>query len=136
MRNLLRITLLALALTACGGDGGTTPTTTVKADPTPEDAVAAAKLKWAQFRGYYYCELAYPRVCDDLPVAYVLPREGSDPMRIVYFNNQDRASTWAIFDYATWDPDTGDLALVGHFQWRAFAGSLDRQGQPMWGIPE
>lgn len=139
MRNLIRITFAALLFTgACGGDdGGKKPgTTTVEEEPKPSDAVAAIKLSHEEFRTYYYCELSYPRVCDELPAAYVLPREGSDPMRIVFFNNQDRASTWAMFEYVTWDPDTDEIKVLGHFQWRLFAGNLDREGTPMWGIPE
>ena len=126
----------ALGLGACGGDTKSSGGTTVVAPPKPEDAVAAAKLKWEKFRPYYYCELTYPKVCNDLPVAYVLPREGSEPMRLVFFNNQDRKSTIQQFDYVTWDPDTGELTSLGEFQWWEYAGSVERKGKAMWGVPE
>ncbi len=134
----LRAILLAAAVIAgaCGGSTKKSSGTTVQAPPKPEDAVAAAKLEWVRFREYYYCDLTYPKVCNDLPVAYVLPREGSEPMRVVFFNNQDRNSTAAIFDYVTWDPDTDQATYLGEFQWQEIQGSLQRKGKAMWGIPE
>ena len=131
--------MLGLALgVGCGGneDAAAKPHTTVVKTLTPREAVAELKLQMENFRPYYYCEQTYPQKCDDLPTAYVLPREGSEPYRVVFSNNQDRDSTWVVFDYVTVDAETKEIVVAGQFQWFSALGPLETKGKALWGVPQ
>lgn len=138
MIRVLCSSILGLALVAGCGDGGDgrPPQTTVVKTLTPREAVAELKLQMESFRTYYYCEQTYPQVCDTLPMAYVLPREGSEPYRVVFFSNQDRVSTWVVFDYVTVDAETKEIAIAGQFQWFIGSGTLETKGKAFWGVPQ
>lgn len=138
-------TLLAAALvllSACGEEAKK-PATVITVEPTPRDAVAEVKLQLEDFRTYYYCDLSYPKTCDDLPTAYVLERAEGEPFRIVFFNNQDMDSTFAVFDYVTIDMESDavpkPITVEGQFQWcnncSATAGYVEK-GTAMWGVPK
>lgn len=137
-KRLLMAAVLALS-GACGDDDKKPAATTITVEPTPRDAVAEVKLQLEDFRSYYYCELSYPKTCDDLPVAYVLEQAEGEPFRIVFFNNQDVNSTFAQFDYLTIDMATKTISVEGQFQWcnrcSATAG-YEEKGTPMWGVPK
>lgn len=131
--------LLAMMIAAGCGDGdetGSGSQTEVVKTLTPREAVSELKLQLEKYRTYYYCEQTYPQVCDTLPMAYVLPREGSEPYRIVFYSNQEKASTWVSFDYVTVDAETKAIATQGQFQWFSGLGQLETRGTPLWGIPQ
>jgi hypothetical protein len=131
--------ILGTVLTAACGTDGTGQTGShsevVKA-MTPREAVAEIKLQLEKYRTYQYCDQTYPQVCDTLPIAYVLPREGSEPYRVILYSNQDINSTWVFFDYLTIDAESREIATVGAFQWRKFAGNLETKGTAQWGVPQ
>lgn len=133
---LLGLTFLLALFAACGPDDSEKKVTVLKPVVGPEEAVKNTVLHLDQFLTYRFCEQTYPRACNDLPTAYVLPREGTEAYRIVFFNNQEFHSTWAIFDYVTYDPETDKPDVVGQFQWRNFADQTERNGKPLWDIPE
>ena len=140
MRILALALAPALSFAACGTSSSTCKTncgTHVVTPMTPQDAVAEVKLDLPEaYATFYYCDQPYPQTCDSLPMAYVLPRGGTEPFRLVFFNNQDRNSTWATFDYILVNPDTREVATQGHFKWHMFQGQVERQGTPLWGVPE
>jgi hypothetical protein len=104
---------------------------------TPKDAVAEVKLALpADYATYYYCAQPYPQTCDSLPTAYALPRAGTEPYRLVFYNNQDSKSTKVTFDYITVDTDTHEVSTLGHFQTEPVQGKLVEQGSPLWGVPK
>lgn len=138
-KRLLIASVLVWA-SACGGDDGKKNSgTTLVVEPTPKDAVAEVKLQLEDFRSYYYCDGSYPKTCDDLPTTYVLERKDEEPFRIVFFNNQDVNSTWAVFDYVTISYDLQTIAVEGQFQWCNKCGATAdyiEKGTPMWGVPK
>ncbi len=143
MKRLLACSLLTLAI-ACGGDDAPVEkrdAVEVLEPLAPVDAAREAKLSLDAYYDFAYCDKQYPQVCSAAEKqVYVLPREeDSESLRLVFSNNQDPYSTWAVFDYVTMSVYGGDVTEVGHFEWRIDPDpEVGRQtsGEPLWGVPD
>jgi hypothetical protein len=124
-------------LAACGTDEVPPPKTVALEPLSAHQAVNEVKLAFSEFLEYKYCDQSYPKVCETIGAqAYVLPRSGTDDFRVVFFNNQDhRAGSWAVWDYATISMYGADATTVGRFERRDGLSGEETNGDSMWGVP-
>ncbi len=139
MKTLALLASLLLGFVAACGDEEPPPPRNVVRDPlAPRDALNAVRLAHEEFVSFEYCEKTWPAVCDQIGnQAYVLPREGTDDFRVVFFNNQWRDhGAREIYDYATVQMYGEAVTVVGHYEIQERPEGRVEAGEPHWGIPE